>query len=46
MKWRVRLELIEGDGSVSGVVIADFWVTRTRRSGRVLKPDFGRQVIV
>jgi hypothetical protein len=24
----------------------DFWVTRARRDGRVLKPDFGRGVIV
>jgi hypothetical protein len=26
--------------------IGDFWVTRTRRKGRVLKPDFDRRVVV
>jgi hypothetical protein len=26
--------------------IGDFWVTRTRRNGRVLKPDFDRRVVV
>ena len=26
--------------------IGDFWVTRTRWNGRVLKPDFDRRVVV
>jgi hypothetical protein len=26
--------------------IGDFWVTRTRRNGRVLKPAFDRRVVV